>query len=286
MHISVVIPCRNGGKTIGRQLDALLAQDLAHAEYEIVVADNGSTDSTAAVVASYHNRQVAVRLADAHARPGINFARNEGVKQSSGEFVLLCDSDDLVHGGWLNSYSEAFLAGATCVGGTAERVTSNGQGVAFQHDLLTDPLMPYPYPLGANCGFARKVFDVIGGFDESFAGGCDEIDFFWRAAQAGYPTTLVRSATISYYERDSMSALARQYAAYGREYVKLSLKHGVEQSFANRLRTSGPQIAKSAMKIPFLRAGSRSRRSQVQNLAWNFGALRATAVGHYTPGGQ
>ena len=45
----MVIPCRNGAHTIGRQLDALLGQSTG-AEFEVIVADNGSTDDTAALI--------------------------------------------------------------------------------------------------------------------------------------------------------------------------------------------------------------------------------------------
>ena len=90
--ISVVIPCRDGAGVLAQQLDALLAQETS-AEFEIVVADNGSTDGTADLVRSYADPRV--RVVDAGRAPGANVARNIGITASKGEYILLTDADDV-----------------------------------------------------------------------------------------------------------------------------------------------------------------------------------------------
>ncbi len=64
--ISVVIPCRDGARVLAKQIDALLSQQTS-AEFEIVVADNGSTDGTADLVHGYADPRV--RVVDAGSAP-------------------------------------------------------------------------------------------------------------------------------------------------------------------------------------------------------------------------
>jgi hypothetical protein len=187
--LSIVIPCRNGAQTLGAQLDALLAQE-SDEGFEVVVADNGSTDATAALVQDYRRRDARVRLVDAGAKPGINHARNTGVAASRGWAVLLCDADDVVRPGWLAAHARALAAGAECVGGAVDRRLPDGRLVAHEPGVYR-ALWDVPWPIGANCGFTRRVYELVGGFDESFAGGGDETDFFWRAARLGAETIAV-----------------------------------------------------------------------------------------------
>lgn len=219
---SVVIPCRDGAATLGRQLRALAAQDFAGA-YEVVVADNGSRDASRAVVAAAARTDPRVRGVDAGGLPGINHARNVGVAHARGDFVLLCDADDAVTPGWLAAMDRARRAGADCVGGAVERRLPDETVVGTDPGTTTH-LWRVPRPIGANCGFARAVHDAVGGFDETLTGGGDESDFFYRAHLAGYHTVAVPDAVVVYYERERLRDLARQQFRYGRQSVRIYLR--------------------------------------------------------------
>ncbi|HXH36680.1 MAG TPA: glycosyltransferase [Plantibacter sp.] len=221
--ISVVIPCRNGAPALGAQLDALMAQQTS-SPFEIVVADNRSTDGTVALVGAYSARDHRVRLVDASQVAGINHGRNTGVRASRGDIVLLCDADDVVQPGWIDAHARAFAAGAVCVGGGVDRVLADGTVLERQRRLSTVH-WDVPSPVGANCGFLRDVFDHIGGFDETFRGGGDETDFFWRAASAGFPTVAVPDAVVAYALREDLRGVARQFYAYGTGTVRLFRAH-------------------------------------------------------------
>lgn len=239
VDLSIVIPCRNGAATIERQLRAIERQDLVGWTWEVIVADNGSTDASKEKVATFSVVSTRVRLIDASERVGINFARNAGVRAAHGRFIILSDADDVVHEGWLQAYARAILGGAMCVGGAIVRTLPDGEVVSREYGIyhVYDYL---PWAIGANCGFAREVFDSIGGFDESFRGGGDETDFFWRAAQAGYELTAVKDAVTTYYARDSARAVARQWFAYGRAGAQLFSKH-----------RSGGMPRAALWKVPF-----------------------------------
>ncbi|MEN4479787.1 glycosyltransferase family 2 protein [Mycolicibacterium cosmeticum] len=221
-EISIVIPCRDGADTLPRQIDAILAQS-TDIDFEVVVADNGSVDGTAAVVRGYANPRV--RLADASRAAGVNVARNVGVSAAHGGFIMLTDADDVVHDGWLEAYARAFRRGAQLVGGGLDCALPDGRLLRRERRLYRALLGRYTYANGTNCGFTRAVFDDVGGFDESFSGGADEVDFFCRAADARYKLEFVPDAVVTKIQPDSLrDVFARQFK-FGRGEARLLRKH-------------------------------------------------------------
>lgn len=87
--VSVAIPAHNAGKTLAETLRSVLGQ--THQALDIVVVDDGSTDNTADVAASFGNRVRVVRQANA----GISRARNASLEACRGAFIALLDADDI-----------------------------------------------------------------------------------------------------------------------------------------------------------------------------------------------
>ncbi|HEY5668172.1 MAG TPA: glycosyltransferase family 2 protein [Candidatus Saccharimonadales bacterium] len=109
--VSVVIPAYNYGKYITETIDSVLAQQ--YTNIEIVVIDDGSSDNTAAVVASYGDK---VRYIYQENR-GLSAARNAGMQQAQGDYIVFCDADDKLHPDFiartmkaLNTHSDAAFA--------------------------------------------------------------------------------------------------------------------------------------------------------------------------------
>lgn len=86
--ISVIIPAYNAAATLPRALDSVLAQTWP--AYEIIVVDDGSTDATGEVIASYSELVRYVRQDNA----GPSAARNQGVAMAYGEWIAFLDADD------------------------------------------------------------------------------------------------------------------------------------------------------------------------------------------------
>lgn len=89
-RISCIVPVHNGEKYLAAALESIFRQTLA--AYEVIVVDDGSTDSTPAVV---RNQEGVRYLRQDNAGPSA--ARNYGIRESRGEFVALLDADDLWH---------------------------------------------------------------------------------------------------------------------------------------------------------------------------------------------
>ena len=98
--ISVVVPVRNGMPWIDHQLLALSAQEVA-AEWEVMVADNGSEDDTRSCVERWSGGDSRIHLVDASARRGAAAALNRRFGTAHGSLVAVCEVDDVVRPGYL-----------------------------------------------------------------------------------------------------------------------------------------------------------------------------------------
>lgn len=223
VDISVVIPVRNGGPFVSRQIEALLAQE-SDATFEVVVADNGSTDDTAQVAQRLAERDPRVRVVDASRGVGVNVARNVGAGAAKGRVILLTDADDVVHPGWVDAYWRAFQNGAHTAGGSLHRKLEDGTVLARESKLYSSRMTGSAYANGTNCGFTRVAFDAVGGFDETLMGGADEIDFFARTARNGHRMTLVPDAVVDKRQHTDLSAGFHQHFNFGRGEILLATK--------------------------------------------------------------
>ncbi len=214
--ISVVIPARDASGVIEGQLAALAVQVVAE-PWEVIVADNGSTDATVAVVEAWTDR-LPVRVVDASWSPGVNFARNAGARAALGDRVLFCDADDEVETGWVTALAAA-LRDHDGVGGRIDR--RRFTDVSRQRDglVVSAGLTPWPgylsFVTGANCGFRAAVLVALGGFDEEFSGGGDDVEVSWRLQLAGYGLGFVPEAVVHYRERTHGRGVAKQFYHYG-----------------------------------------------------------------------
>ena len=102
-RFSVVIPAYNAQDTLARALDSVLAQ--IWPAFEIIVIDDGSSDATAAVAASYGEKIRYLRQENA----GVSAARNHGARIASGDWLTFLDADDWYypnrlqrHGEWIS----------------------------------------------------------------------------------------------------------------------------------------------------------------------------------------
>lgn len=125
---SVIIPTYNRASLLREALESVFAQ--TSTDYEVIVVDDGSTDETAAAIASYGRR---IRFfQQQNAGPGA--ARNLGIKNSVGEYTAFLDSDDLWFPWTLATYQQA-IAGATkpaFVSGREVKIKSGADMSAFK----------------------------------------------------------------------------------------------------------------------------------------------------------
>jgi glycosyltransferase involved in cell wall biosynthesis len=220
--ISVVIPVRNAAHVLPGQLRALAGQDVDE-PWEVLIADNGSTDDLADVVADWKDRLPGLRIVDASGRRGAGHARNVGVRAALGDRILFCDADDEVAAGWVSAMGGA-LRSRPVVGGIQDhrrlsppRNIRPGEGVT--NALMLSPGF-LPYVVGSNCGFRAEVLADVGGFDEDFL-VAEDAEISYRVQAHGHELTLVPEAVVYYRERATLWGIAKQHYAWGRQDPRL-----------------------------------------------------------------
>jgi GT2 family glycosyltransferase len=211
--VSVVIAVRNGMPWLEEQLCAVAGQKLS-AEWEVVVADNGSHDSTRDCVAHWSRRVPRLRLVDAAVPPGPGAARNAGVRSAGGSLLVFCDADDVVQPGWL-ALMVAALESHDVVSGVYDFGSTNGGSGATATPHATAQLGFLPFGLGANLAVRREAFEAVSGFRESFLVG-EDIDLCWRLQLAGYRYSVADAAVVRKREPTDSQSILRKAWSYGR----------------------------------------------------------------------
>lgn len=219
MDLSVVIPAKNVADTIDEQLAALVVQEW-DGEWEIVVVDNGSTDSTRDRVLACADRHPRVRLVDAHDGTGVNFVRNRGIAAAASDRVAICDGDDVVGPGWVAAMGEALRTHPVVTGPLEVHRLNPAWLARTRGDYPQDRIRTYhglfDLLAGGNFGIDRRVYQRVGALREDIVGAVDDIEFALRLHQAGVPIHFAPDAVLHYRYRSEPGVLFRQGRFYGR----------------------------------------------------------------------
>jgi GT2 family glycosyltransferase len=219
-RVSLVVPVYNQLVHTMQCLESI--QRLPDRGDELIVVDNASTDGTGEYL-----KDVNVKVITNAANLGCARAWNQGIKASSGGVIGILSNDIVVTPGWL----PALLA---FMGRTGYGIVSP----AMREGPLDYELDRYAAAFTAACWMAtrpgllgpcmlvrREVFDTIGLFDERFAyGGCEDVDFLWRAQTAGITAGVTGSAFIHHFGMVTQNAVKRYelkaYPAQNLEYFR------------------------------------------------------------------
>ncbi len=219
--VSVIIPVRNGAETIAEQLDALALQTYPGA-WEVVVADNGSTDPTRSIVESWADRLPDLRWVDASDRAGSSYARNRGAAEARGDFLAFCDADDVVAADWLSALAAAAPA-YDAVTGVQEATEINTPVVQTWRSPRAVGLPRagfLPYAPSCNLGVWATVFARTGGFNEGYPQSHD-VDWSWRAQLDSFTLGFAPGAVVHYRYRTSVRGVGRQAYLSGIDAARL-----------------------------------------------------------------
>lgn len=187
--VSIIMPAYNAQSTIGAAISGALTQ--THPAVELVVADDGSTDRTPQLCAAYGEEIRYLRLPNG----GSASARNAALRAARGDFLVLCDSDDVL----LPPFIETALQTWTAAGGGRRLVTGEATlltpaGIAHGRKVLLGPVPPPEQQrlriLQGNfvsifALFPRAMLDDVNGFDETLRFR-EDWDFWLRAVFAGW----------------------------------------------------------------------------------------------------
>ena len=98
--VSVIVPVYNAEEYIGATLDSIINQDFN--SYEIIVVDDGSTDQSPEIISEKLTKSTADYRIIRQDNAGVSSARNRGMQEATGEYLVFIDADDYVTGNHLS----------------------------------------------------------------------------------------------------------------------------------------------------------------------------------------
>lgn len=115
LKISVVMATYNGGRYLDKQLDSIMAQ--TYPIYELIVQDDGSTDNTLSILDRYAKQNAMMRVyANTSGCHGVNGNFFSAMARAEGDYIAICDQDDLWECDKLRLQAEAIGEKAMCTG--------------------------------------------------------------------------------------------------------------------------------------------------------------------------
>jgi GT2 family glycosyltransferase len=202
-EISVVIPAFNAEHTIGETLESALGQTFQ--DLEVIVIDDGSTDATASVAATFKDARL--RLLS-FPNAGVATARNRGVAAARGRFIAFLDADDLWTPRALDEQHRALVEtpGASVAYGWVDFVDESGR---FLHrgchlspcgDIRVELLKKNFVESASNTLLRRQALEATGGFDPA-AAPAEDFAMLLRLALMGNRFVAVPRVHLLYRQR-------------------------------------------------------------------------------------
>ncbi|MEM9585942.1 MAG: glycosyltransferase [Planctomycetota bacterium] len=239
--VSVIIPTRNRSQKIIKCLDSLREQSVSG--FEVVVVDDGASDTTATDLQTYSKQQLPFRLLVVrHETPrGANPSRNHAIEKSSGDWIAMLDDDCVADSGWLEALVVARdRFAAVAVTGHVENIALSNQWERFfvgQHrvsSILTDG-KPIARRLVAGNALVRRDW-LVDHLDEDRAQVASDMGTSGRGDEEGLRLAILRSGESIIHAEDAIvlhdhpyqfRSFCRQAFKSGRSTARLAINYGL-----------------------------------------------------------
>ncbi len=263
-QISVIVPTHDRAALLPRALDSALAQ--TGVDFEIIVADDGSTDDTTQVLERYAGDARVRVLRLTHG--GVCKARNAAVAESSAPLLAFLDSDDEWLPGKLLAQTEmlrtlgleicqteeTWIRNGTRVNPPAHYVKRGGDifALSLRHCMITP----------SSVLMTRALYQAVGGFNPEFP-ACEDFELWLRITPDHHVGLIPKPYLIKY--GGHADQLSTRYPAQDRFRI-----HALALLLAgNRLDTDRKSLTVAALeeKLGIFEAGCR-KRGRLEDLAW------------------
>jgi glycosyltransferase involved in cell wall biosynthesis len=275
IRVTAIIPVFNGGATIRAAIDSVLAQRGVE-PIEVIAVDDGSTDDTAALLATYGER---IRIVT-QANRGLAAARNAGSGLARGAYLAFLDADDVWQPAKIARLSAVLDQDEAAALAYSDVILVDDRGIATGQPYI-DPACAYApsmaellarwWPiLPSTVMMRRGTFEACGGFCERYRRAYEDVEMWLRARERGHfifvaePLVRYRVTPISErmrkYEADYAVFTGRIAERYGRGAN--GLLHATRRAYASALGADG---------LTALRGGDRpaARRALISALRYD-----------------
>ena len=228
MKFSIIVPVYNRVDEVTDLLDSLSRQTVNN--FELVLVEDGSTQPCEDVVKLYKDKfSIQYYYKE---NEGRSIARNYGMERANGDYFIFFDSDCVVPEDYFEKLQKQYEANPVdCFGGPdaaheSFSTTQKAINYSMTSFLTTGGIrggkisLEKFTPRTFNMGFARKVYEKVGGFREMFS---EDIDMSTRIRNAGFSMTLYPDQYVYHKRRVDFKKFFRQVYVFGMSRITLKL---------------------------------------------------------------
>ncbi|MEM7736366.1 MAG: glycosyltransferase [Deinococcota bacterium] len=283
MKLSVIMVCLNESKTMRDQLDALARQHPWEDDWEVIVADNGSTDGSQDIARAYAD-QLNITVLDASDTLGSAYARNTAATAATGEGLLFVDADDVVADDWLVHMGNAlkqheFVAARLEFRKLNPDWVYHSRGRPQEKQLARYPYGDFfPHAFGTSLGIRKTLHDTADGFDERLLRGQD-MEYCWRIQAQGVELVYIPEAVVHYRFRADFDAIYNQSYRYAQGNMQI-YKIYVKRHQQDETVRVPPKPTLDLKKLAYLVVhyprikDDQDRGSWLWNFGWELGLIK------------
>ena len=221
--VSIIIPVFNQVEYTRQCLDALI-RNTSDELYEVIIVDNASTDETEGyLVEAQRSKLKAERLKIIRNEENLGFAKacNQGAEQANGEYVVFLNNDTKVHPQWLYEMIKCAKVSPN-IGVVGAKLLYPDDTIQHAGIAIADSPHPiFPYHIhhkkpsdtpevnlvneyqavtGACMLVRQDLFRKLGGFDEKYINGYEDVDLCFRVREHGYKILYCPKSVVYHYE--------------------------------------------------------------------------------------
>ena len=231
MRFSIVVPVFNRPDEVDELLQSLSEQSLS--DFETIIVEDGSSLSCENTVDKYKEKLLIKYFFIENSGPA--GARNFGIKQAIGEYIIFFDSDCIIPSGYFEAVEKALNeTNADAFGGpdkAHESFTDVQKAINYSMTsfFTTGGIrggkqkMDNFYPRSFNMGIRREVAQALGGFSKMRFG--EDIDFSIRIVKGGYKSCLFSEAWVYHKRRTDLKKFFKQVNNSGIARINLYKKY-------------------------------------------------------------
>jgi len=225
-EISVIIPVYNDRFGLKNTLNSLVRQNFPKNLFEIIVADNGSTDDTLSVINNFIKKYPKfIRMVTENNIKSSYAARNKGIREAKGTIISFIDADMTVEKDWLKKTFESFKKSKTdCLTCNVKVINKENSIFAIYDQMVAFPIEKYVKkahytPVGCLTIY-KAIFKKMGLFDPRLISGGDH-EFGNRVYEAGYKIHYEPAIIMKHPSRYSFKQLLKKAFRIGRGYKQI-----------------------------------------------------------------
>ena len=256
VRISVIVPTYNNADILHHCLDALMAQDFPHDQYEIIVVDDGSRDATSQIVSQYTQKTPIVQYFY-QPNQGPAAARNHGAQCANGDIIMFTDDDCEPQRNWVTEMYRPFnesngeIAAVKGAYRTSQKsVIARFAQTEFENRYRRMRNIQYiDFVDTYAAAFRREIFLSLNGFDTRFpVANNEDVEFSYRMASKGHKMVFNPNAIVYHKHPDTIYRYLK--VKFGRAYWRMA----VYKSFPDKMKSDSytPQTLKFQVALSFI----------------------------------